>query len=145
MNKDKSVLFNEHAKYLAHIANAILNGKTKIFDVDGVKEIIALYLLIPYMSEETLETPDEECQIPKLKGNFTDGIPTDGFSISFSDLRNTIAHSVVMADNKKLFFDDRVKCKRKEHDKKEHHGDAVIIPINLAHNKLLEMASQIIE
>ena len=42
--------YNSHAKFLADIAIAILNGNKLVLDVNGVKEIIALYLLIPYIT-----------------------------------------------------------------------------------------------
>lgn len=47
--------YNEHALFLADIAKAVLGGNRNVLDVNGVKEIIALYLMIPYMSSSTLD------------------------------------------------------------------------------------------
>ena len=120
MNKDSIEKFNSHAKFLADVALAILKGNKYVLDVNGVKEIIALYLLIPYITDSTLETPDEYCKIPKLEGNFID-------NITLENLRNTIAHSFVTVEEMKndgsehgkyLIFDDRIVEDKKEHSKK---------------------------
>lgn len=42
--------YNSHAKLLADVALNILNGNKDVLDVNGIKEIIALYLLIPYIT-----------------------------------------------------------------------------------------------
>lgn len=47
--------YNEHALFLADIAKAVLGGNRNVLDVNGVKEIIALYWMIPYMSYSTLD------------------------------------------------------------------------------------------
>jgi len=147
MNEDRIQNYNEHAKFLADIAQAILDGNKAVLDINGVKEIIALYLLIPYMSEETLETPDDKCVIPKISGEFVAGV-------SYSELRNAISHSFVTVEEDKhdgsmhgkyLIFDDRVSCNRKIHSQKGHHGETYNIMIDYAHEKLLQMINEIIE
>lgn len=147
MAKDRIQNYNEHAKFLADIALAILNGNKSALDVNGVKEIIALYLLIPYMSEKILDTPGEQYIIPQIKGKFAD-------DISYANLRNTISHSFVTVEEEKnddtlygkcLIFDDRLIHNRKEHEQKGNHSEAYSISINHAHKKLLEMVNEIIE
>lgn len=147
MNKDRIENYNAHAKFLADIAQAILNGNESVLNISGVKEIIALYLLIPYMSEQTLETPDEQCLIPNIKGEFIKGI-------SYSELRNTISHSFITVEEDKndgsthgkyLIFDDRVKCDKKTHSKKGNHSETYNIMIDYAHEKLLKMVNEIRE
>ncbi len=146
MTKDKIQNYNEHAKFLAEIAQAILEGNKSVLDISGVKEMIALYLLIPYMSEQTLETPGDKYVIPKIKGEFVEGI-------SYSELRNTISHSFVTVEEDKndgtmhgkyLIFDDRIICNRNEHNKKGVHSEAYNITIDQVNKKLLEMIKKII-
>ena len=74
MTEERIANYNDHAKFLADIAKEILRGNKAVLDVKGVKEIIALYLLIPYITPDTLMTPDEKCVIPKLNGDFSDDI-----------------------------------------------------------------------
>lgn len=45
---------------MAEIAVAVLNWNKSVLDVNWVKEIIALYLLIPYITPDTLVTPWDE-------------------------------------------------------------------------------------
>ena len=52
MDKEKEDIikrYNEHAKFVADIAIEVLAGNKNVLDVNGVKEIIALYLFIPYI------------------------------------------------------------------------------------------------
>ena len=145
MEKDRAQNYNEHATFLADIAKAILDGNKNVLDVNGVKEIIALYLMIPYMSDATLQTPGEKYIIPHLNGDFYHNIP-------FSELRNTICHSFVTVEEdngdgvhgKNLIFDDRIICDKKLHSQKGNHSEAYNIDIVYVHKKLLEMVDEII-
>ena len=141
MNEERIVQYNSHAKFLAEIATAILEDNKAILDVNGVKEIIALYLLIPYM------TPDEKCIIPKLKGDFVEGI-------TLEDLRNTICHSFVTVEEDKgdssvhgktLILDDRVFYhSRKDHIELGEHSSACRILIEYTHKRLEELFNEIL-
>ena len=42
-----STQYNNHSTILADIALAILNGNKDALDINGTKEIVALYLMIP--------------------------------------------------------------------------------------------------
>ena len=116
-----STQYNNHSTNLADIALAILNGNKDALDINGTKEIVALYLMIPYMSKDVLDPPDDLSFIPKITGRFSK-------DISFNDLKDTIAHSFVTVEEddgdsnsrhgKMLCFDDRIICDKKEHSKK---------------------------
>lgn len=146
MTDERISNYNSHAVFLADIAQAIINGNKNVLDVNGVKEIISLYLLIPYMTESSLQTPNEKCIIPKLSGDFMPGIP-------FAELRNTISHSFVTTEEdvddgsmhgKYLIFDDRLKTDRKEHSKKGYHGNCESILIEAVHTRIKEMIEEIL-
>lgn len=146
MTEDKINNYNSHAKFLADIALAILGGQKNILDINGVKEIIALYLLIPYITPDTLTTPDDKCIIPHVVGNFCD-------NITLEDLRNTICHSFVTVEKdkhdgsihgKRLIVDDRATYhNRKDHDKLGIHSSAYNIMIEYAHERLIELFREI--
>lgn len=137
--------YNSHAKLLSDIALRILNGNKEVLDVIGIKEIIALYLLIPYITPQTLDTPGDEYKIPHIEGDFNK-------DITLEDLRNTICHSFVTVEEDKddgtyhgkvLFLDDRVRIPPKEHSKLGKHSSAYIVPIEYTHNKLIELFNEI--
>lgn len=146
MTAERIANYNEHAKFMADIALAVLDGNTAVLGVNGVKEIIALYLLIPYMTPDTLTTPDEKCVIPKVQGDFCDGV-------SLEDLRNAICHSFVTVEEdkndgtihgKRLIVDDRAAY----HNRKSHmdlgvHSTAQNIMIDHAHARLVELFKEI--
>ena len=147
MTDEKIKNYNSHAVFLADIAKAIIENNKNVLDVNGVKEIISLYLLIPYMTESTLKTPDEKCLIPKLSGDFLPGI-------SFASLRNTISHSFVTTEEDKndgsmhgkcLIFDDRLKEDRKLHSSKDYHSNAESLLIELVHKRIREMIDEILK
>lgn len=132
--------YNSHAKLLADIALRILKGNKEVLDVNGIKEIVALYLLIPYITPQTLATPGSEYKTPHLEGGFDE-------NITLEDLRNSICHSFVTVEENKndgtyhgkvLFFDDRVHISAKEHSKLGEHSSAYIVPIEYVHKRLVE-------
>lgn len=144
MAKDRAQNYNEHALLMADITNAVLNGNKDVLDFNGVKEIIALYLMIPYMSDDTLQTPGEKYIIPHLEGKFLN-------NITYSELRNTICHSFVTVEEdkgdgihgKRLIFDDRIITDKKTHSKKGNHSEAYNIDIEYVHKKLQEMVDEV--
>ena len=145
MTEERINNYNSHATFLADIAQAIISGNKMVLDVNGVKEIIALYLLIPYMTDETLQTPDEMCIIPKLKGDFMPGI-------SYNNLRDTICHSFVTVEEdknngsdhgKRLIFDDRLIVDRRTHSQSGYHANTINILIEFVHSRIAEMIKEI--
>ena len=146
MTEDRIANYNSHAVFLADIANAILCGNKCALDVNGVKEIIALYLLIPYMTPNKLTTPDGKCVIPTVCGDFCNGV-------SIEDLRNAICHSFVTVEEdkndgtihgKRLVFDDRVyHHSRGSHEALGTHSTCANIMISDAHSRLVELIEEI--
>jgi hypothetical protein len=148
MNLERIENYNSHAKLLADIALAILHGNKNVLDINGIKEIIALYLLIPYITPNTLTTPSVECKIPKIEGLFYN-------DIKLEDLRNSLCHSFVTVEEdvndgsvhgKRLILDDRaLYSNRNNHEKLGYHSSAVNVPIEYAHDKLVELFNKINE
>ena len=146
-NKEKN--YNSHAKFMADIALAILGGNKNVLDVNGVKEIISLYLLIPYIDkgkDGQLETPGPNYVVPKVTGNFCD-------DIKLENLRDALCHSFITTQENKndgtihgkyLILDDRAKYNRKEHDKLTCKSGTVCIDTNYSHKKLVELFNEII-
>ena len=144
--EDRSVSnYNSHAKFLADIATAVLKGNKDVLDVNGVKEIIALYLLVPYITPSTLKTPSEKHVIPHLDGFFIN-------NVKLTDLRDSICHSFVTIEEdehddsshgKYLIFDDRTILSRKDHDLQGAHSTAYRILKNVVHDKLVELFDRI--
>ena len=147
MTEERIANYNDHAKFLADTAKEILRGNKAVLDVKGVKEILALYLLIPYITPDTLMTPDEKCVIPKLNGDFSD-------DITLEDLRNTICHSFVTVEEDNgdgsihgntLILDDRVIYhNRKTHAGLGAHSSAYRIPIDYTHKRLTELFGEVL-
>ncbi|HIT22697.1 MAG TPA: hypothetical protein IAB56_07020 [Candidatus Scybalousia intestinigallinarum] len=150
MNKEKENIikkYNEHAKFMADIAIAVLAGNKSVLEVNGVKEIIALYLLIPYITSDQLETPGEEYIVPKITENFSE-------TITIRNLRNAICHSFVTTEEKSndgsghgdyLILDDRAIYNRNVHEKLTKKSGATCIGIDYTHKKLEEFFKQIID
>ena len=146
MTDERIANYNDHAKFMADIAISILNGNKNVLDVNGVKEIIALYLLIPYITPDKLTTPGEKCVIPNISGDFCKGV-------SLEDLRNAICHSFVTAEEnlhdgtiygKRLIIDDRALYhNRKSHAVLGTHSTAANIMIDDAHKRLVELFTEI--
>jgi hypothetical protein len=147
MVKSREQNYNEHAKFLADIALEVLRGNSLVLDINGVKEIIALYLLIPYATPQRLDTPGGKYKIPRVDGNFAP-------NIQLRDLRDAICHSFVTVEEdkndgsrhgKQLIVDDRATLSRKNHDELEVKSKAVNIDIMYAHKKLEELFEEIIK
>ncbi len=136
--------YNDHAKFLADIALEVLKGNKSVLDVNGVKEIIAFYLLIPYITSVQLKTPGENYKMPRISGKFSD-------SINYEDIRDTICHSFITVEEKKgipshgdgLIFDDRIMGNKKVHSKQDYHSKCVYIKIDYAHEKLMSTFMEI--
>lgn len=125
-----------HNIYMAEIANLIINDQiplnedAKILYVNkslfqhGVKEIIGLYLLIPFINNEDqqLKYDEEHSQISIYSDDDIAFKDIKGREVRIRDLRDTICHSFVSCDLKVasepvIVFDDRLIKSRVEHDK----------------------------
>lgn len=150
MDKEKEDIikrYNEHAKFMADIAIEVLAGNKNVLDVNGVKEIIALYLFIPYITSSQLEIPGEGYIVPKITENFFE-------TITIRNLRDAICHSFVTTEEKindgsghgdYLILDDRAIYNRNEHEKLTKKSGATSIKIDYTHKKLEEFFKQIID
>ena len=146
MTDERIANYNSHATFLADIAMHILKGNQEILNVNGVKEIIALYLLIPYATPDKLMTPEAKCVIPYVSGEFCNGL-------TLKNLRDAICHSFVTVEEdqndsaihgKRLIFDDRaLYSKRNDHAALENHSTAASITIDDAHKRLVELFAEI--
>lgn len=125
-----------HNFYMAEIADCIINDKVPLKkDViiygnstaeyqAGVKEIIGLYLLIPYMnsSGNCLSYDNNYKQIGIFNDDDIAFCDINGRTIRIRDLRDTICHSFVSCEAPEgqepyIVFDDRVVLSRQEHNK----------------------------
>jgi len=145
MKQDQINNYNSHAKFMAEIAQAILKGNKEVLNINGVKEIIALYLMLPYMTPTSLDSPDDKCFVPKVTGDFCQGV-------TIKNLRDSLGHSFVTVEEdnndgthhgKVLIIDDRATKSRNEHSALGMHSTATLIPISFAHSRLLELLDEI--
>ncbi len=144
MIKDRDTNFREHSIFLSEIAQNILNGNDNILSIPGVREIIAMYLIIPYTTNGQLDT-GMPSKMPKLdlSKEFMNGI-------NLENLRNTISHSFVTVEESskdrlgRIILDDRAQMNRNTHDKQEIKTKGIFVDIKYAHNKLNELHYEII-
>jgi hypothetical protein len=144
MIKDRETNFKEHSIFLSEIAESILNGNDKILSIPGVREIIALYLIIPYTTYDQLDA-GMTSKMPKLdlSEEFINGI-------NLRNLRDSICHSFVTVEesnkNKmgRIILDDRAQMNRKAHDFKEIKTEGIFLEITEANIKLKELHSKVI-
>jgi len=145
MSKDRDTNFKEHSIFLSEIAQNILNGNDRFLSIPGVREIIALYLIIPYATHDQLDY-GMPSKMPKLdlSEEFLNGIV-------LRDLRDSICHSFVTVEASseerlgRIIIDDRAQMIRKEHDKQEIKTKGVFIDILQAKKKLKELHSKVIK
>lgn len=145
-----AIKYNNHATFIADIALALLQENDSVLTVNGVREIIALYLLIPYVTDDTLTVPGYGCKIPELKGVF---YKDDNMTINLKDLRQGLCHSFVTTEERKpgthhgltLVFDDRIKMDRKTHNSLSNTNQCVHISISYVRDKLIELFSKVQE
>ena len=145
MSKDRDTNFKEHSIFLSEIAQHLLAGNNKILLVPGVKEIIALYLLIPYTTYDQLDA-GMPSKMPKLDlaEEFIDGV-------SLRNLRDAICHSFVTVEESskeklgRIIIDDRAQMSRKAHDQQLKKSLNVSLEIPQTHKKLNELHSKIID
>lgn len=144
MIKDRDTNFKEHSIFLSEIAQNILDGNDKFLSIPGVREIIALYLLIPYATYEQLDA-GMPSKMPKLdlSEEFINGV-------NLRNLRDAICHSFVTVEESsrgrlgRIIIDDRAQMTRKIHDEQEVKALNVSLQIPQAHKRLKELHSIII-
>lgn len=152
MNKEEleNILsYNNHATTMSQIAVNLLMGENSL-EVKGVRELLAMYLLIPYITNSQLDTPDENYNIPKLDVNtvftkvqFKDGRLSD---MTLDRLRNALCHSfVALTDKGDLMLDDRASCDRKTHDSMTDKGFCNRLVLEKTRNKLLSLHREVLE
>jgi len=144
MIKDRDTNFREHSIFLSEIAQNILNGNDNVLSIPGVREIIALYLLIPYTTYEQLDTgmPSKMPQLD-LSQEFMDGV-------NLRNLRDAICHSFVTVEESskdklgRIIIDDRSQMNRKTHSEQVIKTKGVFVDILRAHEKLNELHDKVI-
>ena len=142
--------YNNHAITMSNIAISLLMGGNPL-EIKGVRELLAMYLLVPYITKSQLETPSENYNIPKLDINslFTKVINKDGTmsEMTLDGLRNAICHSfMALTDKGDLMLDDRA-CfpNRKAHDELEDKGFCNRLELAKTRSKLLSLHKQVIQ
>lgn len=146
MNKeelDNILSYNNHAIAMSELAISILTGNNPL-DIKGVRELIGLYLLVPYMTNSQLDKPDANYNIPKLDINtvFTKVVNQDGSlaKITLDRLRNAICHSfVAITDAGDLLLDDRASYDRKEHNALSDKGFCSRLESKKTRRRLVEL------
>lgn len=153
MNKEEleNILsYNNHAVTMSQIAVSLLLGENPL-NMKGVRELLAVYLLIPYITNSQLDKPDEHYNIPKLdiKSLFTKVINKDGTlsEMTLDGLRNAICHSfVALTEKGDLLLDDRASfATRKAHDALDDKGFCNRLELDKTRNKLLLLHKQILQ
>lgn len=142
--------FCNHATTQAIIAIELLNRNFKILNRKGVKELIALYLLIPYITKDQLITKNENYKIPKLENqiDFWTFVDSDGNErkITFKNLRDSMCHSFLTIEENSgnIIIDDRATLSREEHDKLTANG-CERLNIDILQKKLILIFNEIIQ
>ncbi len=153
MNKEEleNILsYNNHAVTMSQIAVSLLLGENPL-NMKGVRELLAVYLLIPYITNSQLDKPDEHYNIPKLytKTLFTKVINKDGTlsEMTLDGLRNAICHSfVALTEKGDLLLDDRASfVNRKAHDALDDKGFCNRLELEKTRNKLLTLHKQVLQ
>lgn len=143
--------YNEHTIFMSRIATEILRGNVKILNKKGVKEIIAMYLLIPYITNKQLDKPDEDYyNIPKLdlNSNFAKVYNIDGTlsDMTLDRMRNAICHSFVsLTEHGDLLLDDRASLDSKVHSKLSDKGFCNRLELDKSNKKLLQLHENVIK
>lgn len=134
---------------MSRIAVSLLAGENPL-NLRGVREILAMYLLVPYITNSQLDKPDELYNIPKLDINslFTKVIYKDGSlkEMTLDNLRNAICHSfIALTEKGDLLLDDRASCDRKTHDGLDDKGFCNRLELEKTRNKLLTLHKQVLQ
>ena len=153
MNKEEleNILsYNNHAITMSQIAVNLLMGGNPL-NIKGIRELLAMYLLVPYITKSQLDTPDENYNIPKLdvstvftKVQFKDGSLSE---MTLDGLRNAICHSfMALTDKGDLMLDDRASyVDRKSHDELDDKGFCNRLELEKTRNKLLLLHKKVLQ
>lgn len=152
MNKtelEDIISYNNHAVTMAQIAVNLLEGKNPL-NVCGVRELLALYLLVPYITNKRLDVPAANYNVPQLdmktvltKVRFKNGSLSE---MTLDNLRNALCHSfVALTEKGDLILDDRASLDRKTHDSLSDKGFCNRLEIGKTRNKLLALHKSILK
>ena len=141
--------YNNQAVVMSGIARMLLNGENPL-DIKGVRELLSMYLLVPYITNTQLDTPDYNYNIPKLDINtiFTKVINQDGSQseMTLGRLRDALCHSfATLTDKGDLLVDDRASYDRKTHDTLTDKGVCNRLVLEKTRNKLLSLHNEVIQ
>ena len=152
MNKtelENIISYNNHAVTMAQIAVNLLEGKNPL-NVCGVRELLALYLLVPYITNKRLDVPAANYNVPQLdmktvltKVRFKNGSLSE---MTLDNLRNALCHSfVALTEKGDLILDDRASCDRKTHDTIPDKGFCNTLEVLQTRRKLLELHKEVLK
>lgn len=146
---EKALSYNSHATTMSQIAVSLLMGKNPL-NIRGVRELLAMYLLVPYITNSQLDTPDKDYNIPKLNINtvFTKVQAKDGSlsDMTLDRLRNALCHSfVALTDKGDLMLDDRASCDRKAHDSMTDKGFCNMLLLEKTRDRLLSLHNDVLK
>ncbi|WP_428059591.1 hypothetical protein [Candidatus Avelusimicrobium faecicola] len=152
MNKtelENIISYNNHAVTMAQIAVNLLEGKNPLNGC-GVRELLALYLLVPYITNKRLDVPAANYNVPQLdmktvltKVRFKNGSLSE---VTLDNLRNALCHSfVALTEKGDLILDDRASLDRKTHDSLSDKGFCNRLEIGKTRNKLLALHKSILK
>lgn len=141
--------YNNHAITMSNIAISLLMGENPL-DIKGVRELLAMYLLVPYITKSQLETPNENYNIPKLDVNslFTKVLNKNGTlsEMTLDHLRNAICHSfIALTDEGDLLLDDRASLDRKTHNELKDKDFCNRLELDKTRDKLLFLHKQVVQ
>lgn len=151
MNKEElenTISYNNHAVTMSQIAINLLMGGNPL-NKKGIRELLSMYLLIPYITKTQLDTP-ENSNIPQLSLNtvFTKVLYKDGSlsDMTLDSLRNALCHSfVALTDKGDLLLDDRASCDRDVHDKRQDKGFCTRLEVEKTRTKLLQFHKEVLK
>lgn len=152
MNKtelENIISYNNYAVTMAQIAVNLLEGKNPLNGC-GVRELLALYLLVPYITNKRLDVPAANYNVPQLdmktvltKVRFKNGSLSE---MTLDNLRNALCHSfVALTEKGDLLLDDRASLDRKTHDSLSDKGFCNRLEIGKTRNKLLALHKSILK
>ena len=143
------ITYNKHAIVMSEIAVNLLEGRNPL-NLRGVRELLALCLLVPYITNKLLDKPGSNYNIPKLDMNtifakvrFKDGSVSE---ITLDNLRNSLCHSFVsLSDKGDLILDDRASMNRKTHDSLIDKGFCNRLELIKTRKKLLALHKEVLK
>ena len=143
------ITYNNHAIVMSEIAVSLLEGRNPL-NLRGVRELLALYLLVPYITNKLLDKPGDNYNIPRLDRNiiltkvrFKDGSLSE---MTLDKLRNALCHSFVsLTDQGDLVLDDRASLDRKTHDSLTDKGFCNRLEFVKIHKKLLALHKDVLK